>query len=141
MTSLIRRLFCACVLILVAVGSHAGPALSQQTNESGPPVRLAMAVAPLNSEAMVPRLVEPAQLLCGKVWVNTAVTPYVLPNNCLKSCLHNGHSTADCKITLVPICEACWKMLLTCSTAGAIQWPYRCGTCTAYYAQCMKPFF
>jgi hypothetical protein len=137
-TSLTRRVFCACVLILVAAGVRAGPAFSQQTNASSPPVRLAMAVAPLNNEALVPRLVEPAALLCGNVWVNTA---YVLPNNCLKACLHNGHSLADCKTTLVPICEACWKKLQTCATAPWIPPALRCKECTAYYAQCMKPFF
>jgi hypothetical protein len=134
--SLTRRLFYACVVILAATGLRAGPAFSQQTNASSPPVHLAMVPAPLNSEALVPRLAEPV-LLCGKVWVDTT---YVLPNNCLKACLKSGHSLADCKTSLVPICEACWKKLQTCSTAQWIPPADRCKVCTVNYAQCIKPF-
>jgi hypothetical protein len=106
MTSLTRRLFCACVLILVAAGLYAGPVLSQP-------------------------------LLCGNRYVNTT---YVLPGNCLKACLNKGHTLADCKITLVPLCEACWKKLTICATAPFIPPPFRCTDCTAQYAQCIKPF-
>jgi hypothetical protein len=136
-TSLTRKFFCAGVVILVAAGLRAGPAFSQQTNASSPPVHLAMVPAPLNSEALVPRLAEPV-LLCGKVWVDTT---YVLPNNCLKACLHSGHSLAECKTSLVPLCEACWKKLQVCSTTLGIPPAFLCKDCTVSYAQCMKPFF
>jgi hypothetical protein len=107
MTSLIRRLFCACVLIVVAAGLYAGPVLS-------------------------------APMLCGSRYVNTT---YTLPNNCLKSCLNNGHTQADCTITFVPMCQTCWQKLQTCSTASWFPPTHRCQDCTAYYAQCMKSFY
>ncbi len=140
MTSLIRRLFCAYVLIFVATGLSAGPALSEETNGSGAAVRLAMMTtpAPLNTEAVVPPLAEPAALLCGKVWVETK---YVLPNNCLKACLNTGHKLGDCITALVPLCQSCWKHLVACSTSQWIPPVERCKICTWNYAACMKSFF
>jgi hypothetical protein len=138
MISLPRRLFCACVLILVAAGLYAGPVLSQQANGSGTVIHLAMmtAPAPLNTEALVPPLAEPVALLCGNRWVDTT---YVLSNNCLKACLKN-HTMADCTTSLVPLCQACWKHLQTCAADKAILPAEHCKVCTTNYAQCMKSF-
>jgi len=138
MTSLIRRLFCAYILVLVAVGLNAGPAGSEEINGNGAAVRLAMMTAPAPLNTLAPALAEPAALLCGKVWVDTK---YVLSNNCLKACLNSGHKMGDCVSSLVPLCKTCWAHLVACSTSSAIPPADRCKACTLHYAGCMKAFF
>ena len=106
MTSLTRKLFCACVLILVAVGIQPAPASSA--------------------------------LLCGNRWVDTN---YVLPNNCMKACLNAHHTVADCTTSLVPLCQSCWRGLLSCAGFQNIAPAEHCRLCTDRYALSMKTFF
>jgi hypothetical protein len=131
MASLLRKLFCACVVVLGA-GLYGGPALSEQADASGAPVRVAMTPAPLTA----PPLAEPV-LLCGKVWVDTT---YVLPQNCLKACLNAHHPLGECRTKLVPLCRSCWRQLQICANNRAIPPAERCKVCTERYAECMRPF-
>jgi len=132
MTSLIRNLFSACVLIVVA-GLCAGPALSQQAAADGPAVRVAMTPAPL----VAPALAEPV-LLCGKVWVDTK---YVVPRNCMRACLNAHHPLGECRTKLVPLCLSCWRELVVCARERIGPPALHCKVCTERYANCMRPFF
>ena len=132
MTSPIRKLFYACVLILVA-GLCAGPALSEQATTDGSVVRVAMTPAPL----IAPPLTEPV-LLCGNRWVEGT---YVLPRNCLKACLNTHHPLGECRTKLVPLCQSCWRELVACATNQTIPPAIRCKVCSERYAWCMRPFF
>jgi hypothetical protein len=132
MTSLLRNLFCACVLILAA-GLCAGPALSQQAATDGQVVRVAMTPAPLTA----PPLAEPV-LLCGNRYVEGT---YVLPRNCLKACLNSHHPLGECRTKLVPLCQSCWRQLVACAREQNIPPALRCKICSERYAACMGPFF
>jgi hypothetical protein len=132
MTSPIRRLFCACVVILVA-GLYGGPALSEQADASGAPVRVAMTPAPLTA----PPLAEPV-LLCGNRWVEGT---YVVPRNCMKACLNGHHPLGECQTTLAPLCLSCWRQLVVCARNRTIPPAERCKVCSERYAECMRPFF
>ena len=131
MTSLIRSLFYACVLILVA-GLYAGPALSQQAATDVPVVQVAMTPAPLTA----PPLAEPV-LLCGNRWVEGT---YVVPRNCLKACLNAHHPLSECRTRLVPLCNSCWRELVACAANAGIPPALRCKICSERYAWCMRPF-
>jgi hypothetical protein len=132
MTSLIRNLFYACVLILIA-GLCAGPALSQQAAADGPVVRVAMTPAPLTA----PPLAEPVAL-CGLRWVEGT---YVVPRNCLGACLRSHHPIGECRTRLVPLCQSCWRQMIACAAEQNIPPALRCKICSERYAGCMFPFF
>jgi hypothetical protein len=131
MTSPIRNLFYACVLVLVA-GLCAGPVLSQQA-ANGPAVQVAMTPAPLAA----PPLVEPV-LLCGNRSVEGT---YVVPRNCLGACLRSHHPLGECRTRLVPLCQSCWRQLVACAGEQNIPPTLRCKVCSERYANCMRPFF
>jgi hypothetical protein len=118
--------------ILVA-GLYGGPALTQQADASGAPVRVAMTPAPLTA----PPLAEPV-LLCGNRWVEGT---YVVGRNCLKACLNGHHPLGECRTRVVPLCQSCWRQLLACANDHNIPPAVRCKVCSERYVGCMWPFF
>jgi len=132
MKSMNRGAFCALMsTILVVLGLQMHFASATYASSS-PATTLAMVPAPLGNDA-VPSLAQPA-LLCGNVWVKTT---YVLPRNCLKACLAQGHTRAECNAR-VPLCRRCWSELLACAKTEPVA--FRCDVCTQRYAACIGPF-
>ncbi|TMI99147.1 MAG: hypothetical protein E6G97_23610 [Alphaproteobacteria bacterium] len=121
------RNLCAALGLVAALGS----AQAQDAR-----VTLAMTPAPLGGASIAP-LTRPA-LLCGNRWVQG---DYVKPANCQKACTNLGHPQLLCQLTLVTLCQSCWKQLVDCASkpapgAGGV----KCVACSAFYADCMKPF-
>jgi hypothetical protein len=91
---------------------------------------IAMLPAPLGNG--VAPLAEPVVVCYPK-------TVYVLPNNCTKACLNQGHKPAECKTRAV-LCQTCWRQFLACTEKKGEPVPVRCEKCSEVYAECMKPF-
>jgi hypothetical protein len=121
--------FLAFIVLSLNLQSHAARA---GDTSGAAPLTLAMIPAPVAAHP----LAQPAALLCGNVWVKT---DYVLSQNCMKACLNQGHSAAECQTKYVPLCRGCWARLIQCSHVGPPA--TRCANCTERYAACMRTFF
>ena len=117
MTSIYRNLCRALMLIVAALASpaRAGDAVAPMT----------LALAPFSGQVFAPPAAEPV-LLCGNRWVNG---DYVLSGNCKKACTKLGHPAIVCQVTLVALCQSCWKQLQGCAAKptppewGSSAWP------------------
>jgi hypothetical protein len=121
------------LIILVALALPVMHARAEDT-ANGHAMTLAM-LGPMSKSLPAPSLVEPV-LLCGSRWVTGT---YVLGSNCAAAC-RRRHTVVQC-VTLVPLCQRCWRDLQRCAVDPAIPPPLRCQRCSARYRSCMLPFF
>jgi hypothetical protein len=119
--------FALAVLFALAFQLHP----TRAGNADGP-IAVAMVTAPLGNDVLAPPLAEPALVCYPK-------TVYVLPQNCYKACLNQGHSPAECRKRAV-LCQSCWRQFLTCTSKPGLPVPIRCEQCSVAYAECVKPF-